>query len=117
MRSFQKLVLYSMALLLPGLACAETNSGDTAWMLTSAALVLIMTPGLAFFYGGMVRSKNVLGMLMQNFATIGVVSVLWVLVVYSLAFNGTGKYVGNFGQFGLAHMQQTVSGYTGSFAQ
>jgi len=76
-----------------------------------------MTPGLAFFYGGMVRSKNVLGMLMQNFATIGVVSVLWVLVVYSLAFNGTGKYVGNFGQFGLAHMQQTVSGYTGSFAQ
>ncbi|MDA8385954.1 MAG: ammonium transporter, partial [Actinomycetota bacterium] len=54
------------------------NAGDTAWVLVSAALVLFMTPGLAFFYGGMVRSKNVLGMLMQNFATMAVVSLIWV---------------------------------------
>ena len=62
------------------------NSGDTAWVLASSALVLLMTPGLAFFYGGMVAPKNVLDMLMMNFATIGIVSVLWVLYGYSLAF-------------------------------
>jgi len=62
------------------------DSGNTAWVLASAALVLFMTPGLAFFYGGMVRSKNVLGMLMQNFFCIGLVSVLWALLLFSLAF-------------------------------
>ena len=64
--------------------------GNTAWVLASAALVLFMTPGLAFFYGGMVRSKNVLGMLMQNFFCMGLVSVLWALVVMSgrlIAYN------------------------------
>ena len=63
-----------------GKACASPagtalNSGDNAWMLASAALVLLMTPALAFFYGGMVRAKNVLGMLMQNFGAIAIVSV------------------------------------------
>jgi len=67
------------------------NSGDTAWVLTSAALVLFMTPGLALFYGGMVRSKNLLAMLMQNFLSMGLVSVAWAVVVFSLAF---GKDVG-----------------------
>ena len=62
------------------------NAGDTAWVLTSAALVLFMTPGLALFYGGMVRAKNVLAMLMQNFFCIGLVSVLWAVCMYSLAF-------------------------------
>ena len=57
----------------------DINSGDTAWVLASAALVLFMTPGLAFFYGGMVRSKNVLAILMQNYITIGIVSLVWVL--------------------------------------
>jgi Amt family ammonium transporter len=71
------------------------SPGDTAWVLASAALVLFMTPGLAFFYGGMVRAKNVLAMLMQNFFSMGLVSVLWAAVVYSLAFHGTGKYIGN----------------------
>jgi Amt family ammonium transporter len=71
------------------------NSGDTAWVLASAALVLFMTPGLALFYGGMVRAKNVLGMLMQNFFSMGLVSFLWAAVVYSLAFHGTGKWIGN----------------------
>ena len=67
------------------------NSGDTAWVLVCAALVLFMTPGLALFYGGMVRSKNLLAMLMQNFFSMGLVSVLWAAVVFSLAF---GKDVG-----------------------
>jgi len=62
------------------------DTGATAWILVSAALVLFMTPGLAFFYGGMVRSKNVLSMLMLNFVCIGLVSVLWVVVGYSIAF-------------------------------
>ena len=55
------------------------NSGDTAWVLASAALVLLMTPGLALFYGGMVRTKSVLNMMMMSMVTIGIVSVLWVL--------------------------------------
>ncbi len=62
------------------------NTGDTAWVLASSALVLLMTPGLAFFYGGMVRSKSVLNMLMMSFATIGIVSLLWVLYGFSVAF-------------------------------
>ena len=77
------------------------DSGNTAWVLASAALVLFMTPGLAFFYGGMVRSKNVLGMLMQNFFSMGLVSVLWALVAFSLAFGDGGKFIGNFDFVGL----------------
>jgi len=79
------------------------DSGNTAWVLASAALVLFMTPGLAFFYGGMVRSKNVLGMLMQNFFCIGLVSVLWAVLLFSLAF-GTdigGGLLGGFDFVGL----------------
>ncbi len=71
------------------------NAGDTAWVLMSAALVMFMTPGLALFYGGMVRAKNVLAMLMQNFFCLGLVSVLWAVCVYSLAFHGTGRFIGN----------------------
>src|SRR4051812_49537967 len=74
------------------------NSGDTAWVLASAALVLLMTPGLAFFYGGMVRAKSVLNMLMMSVITIGIVSILWVLYGYSIAFGGQGN--GFFGGFG-----------------
>jgi Amt family ammonium transporter len=84
--------------LLPGLAQAETlDSGDTAWMLTSTALVLFMTlPGLAMFYGGLVRSKNVLSVLMQCFAIACMVSILWLVVGYTLAFDadGGGRFVG-----------------------
>jgi ammonium transporter, Amt family len=79
------------------------DSGNTAWVLVSAALVLFMTPGLAFFYGGMVRSKNVLGMLMQNFFCMGIVSVLWAVVVFSLAFGEDigGGLLGGFDFVGL----------------
>ena len=80
------------------------DTGDTAWVLISAALVLLMTPGLAFFYGGMVRAKGVLNMMMMSFAAMGVVGVLWVLYGYSMAFgNDTGHLFGDPAQFfGLA---------------
>ncbi len=73
------------------------DTGNTAWVLISTALVLFMTPGLAFFYGGMVRAKNVLGMLMQNFFAMGLLGVLWVVVVFTLAFgdSGDGGCIGN----------------------
>src|SRR5438093_13693955 len=64
----------------------EINSGDTAWMLAAAALVMFMTPGLGFFYAGFTRSKNVLGTIMQSFIVVGLVGVLWVLIGYTLAF-------------------------------
>ena len=84
------------------------NTGDTAWVLASSALVLLMTPGLAFFYGGMVRSKSVLNMLMMSFATIGIVSLLWVLYGFSVAF-GTEKsgLWGGFGWAGMKHLTTT----------
>ena len=81
-------------------------------MLTSAALVLFMTPGLAFFYGGMVRAKNMLAMLMQNFFAMGIVTILWVLVGYSLAFGnaGNGGLIGNFDYVGLKGLTNGVTG-------
>src|SRR4051794_1926104 len=104
---------------MPHFDIASVDTGNTAWVLASAALVLLMTPGLAFFYGGMVRSKNVLGMLMQNFVTIGIVGVWGVLVAYSLAFGegGLGGFVGTLHQFGLGHMPEQVGGYQGPLAQ
>jgi len=73
----------------PAAAPASTlNTGDQAWLLASSAMVLLMTPGLAFFYGGLVGRKNVLSILMQCFMCMGVVTVLWVLVGYSIAFSG-----------------------------
>jgi Amt family ammonium transporter len=95
------------------------DSGNTAWVLVSAALVLFMTPGLAFFYGGMVRSKNVLGMLMQNFFSMGLVSVIWVVVGFSLAFGDGGGWIGNFDFVGLkdlAHADAALPGYVKDFA-
>ena len=80
------------------------DTGDTAWMLTSAALVLLMTPGLAFFYGGMVRSKNVLNMIMMSVISMGIVTVLWVVYGFSMAFGDDvgGGLLGSPGQyFGL----------------
>jgi Amt family ammonium transporter len=91
------------------------DTGDTAWILASTALVLLMTPGLALFYGGMVRAKNVLGMIMQNFVAIGVVSLVWVWVTYSLAFGpdwGGHGIIGTFHFFGLANVNGSPPGYT-----
>ena len=76
----------------------EIDAGNTAWMLIATALVLFMTPGLALFYGGMVRGKNVLGMLMQNLFAMGLLAVLWAVLVFSLAFGDAGNagFIGNF---------------------
>ena len=73
------------------------NTGDTSWVLISTALVLFMTPGLALFYAGMVRGKNVLGMIMQNFFAMGVLAILWAAIAFSLAFGnaGDGGFIGN----------------------
>jgi ammonium transporter, Amt family len=76
---------------------AAQSSGDNAWMLVSAALVLMMTgPGLALFYGGLVRRKNTLAIMMQSFLLMALISVLWALVGYSLSFGGSGPVIGNF---------------------
>jgi Amt family ammonium transporter len=92
--------------LLPSLAAADVDRGDTAWMLTATVLVLFMTlPGLALFYAGLVRSRNVLSVLMQCFAIASVVSILWVVAAYSLAFGDGGaaqSVIGGLGQAFLA---------------
>jgi Amt family ammonium transporter len=92
-------------LLTPAAASAEDalSAGDTAWIMTSTALVLLMTlPGLALFYGGLVRAKNVLSVLMQCLVSAGMAGLVWVLVGYSLAFGGDGPFVGGFARIGLA---------------
>jgi ammonium transporter, Amt family len=94
----------------------EIDTGDTAWLLMSSALVLLMTPGLAFFYGGMVRMKSVLNMIMMSFACIGVVSILWVAFGYSLTFTGTNPFIGTFEAAGLSGTIDAVSGTTPELA-
>lgn len=105
-----------LSLVMPGLALAEEtaapvlNSGDTAWMLTSTALVLFMTiPGLALFYGGMVRSKNVLSVMMQCFAITGLISILWVIYGYSLAFDTAGM------EKGVLNLNSFIGGFSKAF--
>src|SRR6266511_2124945 len=71
------------------------NQADTAWMLVATALVLLMTPALAFFYGGLVRSKNALNTMMMSFVALGVVGVLWAVIGYSLAFAPGGSWIGS----------------------
>lgn len=106
--------LAAIFLAFPAHAEDELNSGDTAWMLTATALVLFMTiPGLALFYGGLVRSKNVLSVLMQCFAIAGWATILWVAILYSLAFDTDGmeggvvnlySFVGGLGKVFLLHL-------------
>ncbi|MFD2421319.1 ammonium transporter [Amycolatopsis pigmentata] len=88
------------------------NAGDTAWVLASAALVMLMTPGLAFFYGGMVRAKSVLNMLMMNFICLAIVSVLWVLYGFGESFSSDafGGLIGNFGNAGFANTWGHLAG-------
>ena len=98
----------------------DLDTGNNAWVLASSALVLFMTPGLAFFYGGMSRSKSVLNMLMMSFSSIGIVSILWVLYGYTLAFSvdqgGTGL-IGNLDDLGLkAETTASVTAGLGNFA-
>src|SRR5579872_2184665 len=86
------------------------NSGDTAWMLTSSVLVLMMTiPGLALFYAGMVRKKNILDTLAQSFGATCVITVLWMIIGYSIAFTGHGKWIGDFKYALLAPLNADVN--------
>lgn len=78
---------------------APINSGDTAWVLISTALVLLMTPGLAFFYGGMARTKNVVSTLFQNFSALGVIGILWAICGYTIAFGSKGNGFFGSGEF------------------
>ena len=90
------------------------NAGDTAWMLTATALVLLMTPGLAFFYGGMVQPRNIISTMLQSFIAMGIVSVLWVVVGFSIAFGDSigAKGFGLFGNPGTFFMFHGVGGGT-----
>src|SRR6185436_19068680 len=97
------LLLPALLLALPAFAedaaaaAPKIDTGDTAWMLTSTGLVLLMTiPGVALFYAGMVRKKNVLATMMQSFAITCLVTVLWMAIGYSLAFSGGGALIGTF---------------------
>lgn len=105
-----------LALLLGGVALAqdakpELNSGDTAWMLVSAALVLLMTPGLAFFYGGLTRAQSVLNTMMMSVVSIGLVGVLWMLAGYTIAFGeGGNAFIGGLGNLGLDGMKDALTG-------
>ncbi len=102
MNSYTRKVFFTLVILLSVYTVLDASdgngidSGATAWMLTSTALVLLMIPGLAMFYGGLVRSKNVLGTIMHSFAAMGVMSVLWVIVSYSMCFgpNVLGGWIG-----------------------
>jgi Amt family ammonium transporter len=80
---------------------AAIDTGDTAWLLVASALVLLMTPGLAFFYGGLVRGRNVVSTIMLSFISIAVVSIVWVLWGYSLAFGDGNAYIGDLTALGL----------------
>jgi Amt family ammonium transporter len=121
MRSLGRLmgVLTGLFALAPAGALAQEpqlNSGDTAWMMTSSAIVLMMTiPGLALFYGGMVRKMNVLTIVMQSFATTCVVTLAWVVAGYSLAFSGDGAFIGNLDKAFLANMP--VSALSGTIPE
>src|SRR5262249_1087454 len=91
------------------------DTGDTAWVLTASALVLMMTlPGLALFYGGLVRAKNVLNVFMQCVLSAGIIGVLWILVGYSLAFGTGNAWIGDFSKIGLSGV--TLESVTANFA-
>jgi ammonium transporter, Amt family len=102
------LLCASPALVAQAPAAGAVDSGDTGFMLVSAALVMLMTPGLAFFYGGMVRGKNVLGTMMQSFMAVAIISVQWIVIGYSLAFGpDQGHVVGGLAWVGLRGVGMT----------
>ena len=113
MKKLQFFWIATLFSLTPALGWAEDSidSGNTAWMLVSCALVLLMTPGLALFYGGMVRSKNVLSTLMHSFFAMGLMTIQWVVVGYSLAFGeDIGGFIGGFNHLFLQGVGTEASG-------
>ncbi|MDQ8204263.1 ammonium transporter [Pelagicoccus sp. SDUM812003] len=120
MKRFSAFAATVVALALPSLVHAQEqaslNAGDTAWMIVATALVLFMTlPGLSLFYGGLVRAKNVLSILMQCFAICAVMSLLWVIFGYSLAVTGTGPFIGGLEFAFLKHL--TVDSLSGTIPE
>lgn len=103
---FVLLALLSQAAAAP----AKADSGDTAWMLMSAALVLLMTPGLAFFYGGLTRARSVLNTMMMSLVCVGLIGVLWMLAGYSFAFGPGGAWFGDLSFLGLNGLQGQLTG-------
>ena len=102
----------TVALTTPAFAAEAStiNGADTAWMIVATALVLMMTvPGLALFYSGMVRKKNVLATMAQSLAAVAIISILWVAFGYSLAFVGDGPWLGTLDRWFLAGMTMTAS--------
>lgn len=97
-------------------AAPTVDAGATAWVLVATALVLFMTPGVAFFYGGMVRAKHVLAMLMQNVTALAVVSIVWVLLGFTLAFGAGNDLIGDLHFAGLTNMADAVPGFTDEHA-
>src|ERR1700712_3787707 len=99
------IVVVIIALIYPSIETVNVpnnkiDTGDTAWLLVATALVLLMTPGLAYFYGGMVRKKNVISTMLQSLVCMGVITVLWVVFGFSLAFgDDIGGFIGNPGTF------------------
>ncbi len=110
------LFLSASFFLLPALHASEAaastiSAGDTAWIITAAALVMLMTPGLAFFYGGLVRKKNILGVLMQCMAALAIISIQWVAFGYSLAFSEGNGFIGSLSWAGLNGIGMEPSPY------
>lgn len=107
-----------LAIILPGKGDFSidplVNTGDTAWMLTATALVLLMTPGLGFFYGGMIQPRNIISTILQSFIAMGIVSVLWIVVGFSIAFGDSigGQGTGIFGNPATFFLFKGVGGHT-----
>ena len=122
MRAWAPAAAVLALILMQGTALAEDapavlNTGDTAWVLASTALVMIMTPGLAFFYSGMVRRKNVLSSCMHSFVALAVIGVQWMVYGYSLSFGTGNSFVGDFSQFLLLPMTtDTLNGTIPAYA-
>jgi Amt family ammonium transporter len=95
---------------------STVDSGAVAWVLAATALVMLMTPGVAFFYGGMVRAKGVLSMILQGFATLALVSCTWALLSFSLSFGKGNGFIGDLHFAGLSHIGDVIPGYVGSKA-
>lgn len=118
LRQFPTAILTLLFLLLPRLAFAqdaevisvEPDSGNTAWLLISSALVMLMTPGLAFFYAGMVNRKNVVSTLLQNYVALAIVGLIWVTVGYSLAFSEGNAFIGGNAFFMLEGLSNQLYG-------
>lgn len=108
--------IFAVVTLLPAVALAHTkdiDSGNTAWVLVCSALVMLMTPGLAFFYAGMVSRKNVVSTLLQNFVVLALIGLIWISIGYSLVFTDGNSFIGGFDALFLNNLESNVYGDSG----